>query len=626
MVETSKDSRKCVTFGLPDSLNLHAISNDFSQANHDALPMTLPTAKVSTPCSTTYSVARPEALDIASVKVVELSKRLRELMACLLTERTKSRQLEDRVRVLDAVIRDSRKLTNVDSTQSLRLSINQTGGESGNSEQQNLSTKGTLEKLARSEEIIKTLRNENHTLKSDLREAKRVLELETGEKIDNINLWLRTLLAERGGSSDRRGRSGGGWRGRQQQISLLRSKVKSLESRLNSLSPLPFHLNTNRNDELESVYTARKSGATTLGIESIFAESDFELPLTQKQSATDRSKIAVLEKEITKLNDEIQTSKSRFAKAKARENSLSVEMQELKKKMVQLLEKGKHDDELITAMIDSNQKLQDTVKQKQEEIEQLQQNFRSETEKLISSSLQKGSELEKLKKILFQKDDEIRELENMIRDNQSVSSCTEGQKSMSNTTTSQGGLCEDKSLDEATQKLKKQTRLTQIECDGMKKLVESLNDRVDLLLQENANLKYELSLKNSEDFAQLSNQHLSNHEQNKRGTVITKTTTETGPDEKRNCASKKRNKTELERLLNRQFLVDTLSKCSLNAASANTVSKQMGLLQSALSDSYKEIESLRELREKLRSVRREDFNLLSEIVRQLRVASENDEL
>lgn len=406
MVETSKDSRKSVTFGFPDSLNLHAISNEFSQgpdstqcsneANHDLLPKNLHTAKVPTH-STTYSVARPETLDIASVKVVELSKRLRELMACLLTERTKSRQLEDRVRVLDAVIRESRKPTNVGSTQSLRLSINPTGGEPGNFDQQNLSTKGTLEKLARSEEIIKTLRNENHTLKSDLREAKRVLELETGEKIDNINLWLRTILAERGGSSDRRGRSSGGWRGRQQQISLLRFKVKSLESRLNSLSPLPFHLNTNRNDELEDVYTMRKSGATTLGIESIFAESDFELPFNQRQIATDKSKITVLEKEITRLNDEIQSSKSRFAKTKARENSLSVEMQELKKKMAQLLEKGKHDDELITAMIDSNQKLQDTVKRKQDEIEQLQQKLRSETEKLVSSSLQKSSELEKLK-------------------------------------------------------------------------------------------------------------------------------------------------------------------------------------------------------------------------------------
>lgn len=136
----------------------------------------------------------------------------------------------------------------------------------------------------------------------------------------------------------------------------------------------------------------------------------------------------------------------------------------------------------------------------------------------------------------------------------------------------------------------------------------------------------ELSLKNLEDFAQVSNHRLSNHEQNEKNTVITKVETERGPDEKRNSASKKRNKIELERLLNRQFLIDTLSKCSLNAASANTVSKQMGMLQSALSSSYKEIESLRELREKLRSVRREDFNLLSEIVRQLRVASENDEL
>lgn len=93
-------------------------------------------------------------------------------------------------------------------------------------------------------------------------------------------------------------------------------------------------------------------------------------------------------------------------------------------------------------------------------------------------------------KILFQKDDEIRELENMIRNNQSVSGCTEGQKCMSGTTTNEGGFYENKPLNEDTQKLKKQTRLTQIECDGMKKLVETLNDRVDSLLQENADLKY----------------------------------------------------------------------------------------------------------------------------------------
>ncbi|THD21883.1 hypothetical protein D915_007432 [Fasciola hepatica] len=632
MVETSKDIKKTVTFGLPDSINFSAISNGLAEATQsmtckeqrtsDVPPTNTDSSKIPLQCSKVYAVAKPDTLDFASAKVIELSKRLRELMACLLTERTKNRHLEGRIKILDAMVRESRMEANRELSQPLRLSTNR-AVDTARQIEQNTSTKGTLAKLAKSEEIIKILRNENHTLKHDLREAKRVLELETGEKIENINLWLKTLILERGSGSERRGRSMGGWRGRQQQISLLRSKVKSLESRLNSMSPLRLHVSAERIDDLDTVDTDQKSGATTLGIESIFGESNLELPLTQRQSVTDKNKITLLEQEITKLNSDLQSYKNKFAKAKARENSLSVETQEMKKKMIKLFEKGKHDDELVSAMMETNQKLQDNLRQQQEEAIKSEQHLRNETEKLMSTLAQKKNELEKLEKILFQKDDEIRDLENAVRNLPNASNCAQVSNSQSEIMNGGLGANTEKTLIvEERDKLEKQITLLEIERDGLRKLVETVNGRVDSLVQENADLKYELSLRNSEkSSSKISNARSFNHDESKRTKA-----TESELEEKCDRVSKKPNKIEIERLLSRQFLIDTLSKCALSAASANTVSKQIGILQSALTDSYGEIERLRELGEKLRSIRREDFNLLSEIVQQLRVASENDKV
>ncbi|VDP79884.1 unnamed protein product [Echinostoma caproni] len=530
------------------------------------------------------------------------------------------------------MLRECEKGSTREACQVFRPSGNRTQ-DSGNQSDQSVATKGVLDKLARSEEMINTLRNENHMLKNDLREAKRVLELETGEKIDNINLWLKSLIMERGGGSDRRGNSvGGGWRGRQQQISLLKSKVKSLESRLNSLSPSRFPVFFGPSENTDIAGVNQTSGATTLGIGTASGSQDLfvvpsgftEPPFTQRHSAKEKNKmVMMLEQENEKLRKDVELFKTKYAKTKARENNLSTEVREFKKKMETLLDKGQHDDELITALADNNKQLKESVKREQEMRSKLEQDVRKETESLTSSLTQKKNEAEKLEKILFQKDDEIRELQKLLKNVQSSSTLPQESTFSSEPVNETKAVSIGKAGNTDGANTTKEITLLQVERDGLRKLVESMNERVDLLLEENCKLKNELSiLENAKSSKGTAYWRLARHTRSDG-------LKETEPNEKSHVGQTKmsgNHSVNMDHLLNRQFLIDVLSKSALSATSANIVSKQINVLQCALSDTLKENETLKELLDKLRSLRREDFNLLSEIVRQLRAVSEDEKV
>ncbi|KAM6281652.1 coiled-coil domain-containing protein 13 [Porphyrio hochstetteri] len=269
--------------------------------------------------------------DVAATKIVELAKRNRELTAETESEKAKVKQLNNKVKDMGKELQAA-----VEKLQSL-------GGDRAGIKQSTL--KMIEENLAESPEVkalqdklttanfkVMEYRNQLQSAKQELKLTQKLLANEVGEDVN-----IQSLMT-----------NSSSWRGRAQQILVLQSKVRELENQLGQSKSTSL---SEADEEFLAVIDPRKLSAQEKNLLRI--------------RSLEKEKKETLEK-LTREHDALQKSheelKKKLDASKARNKVLCSEVKTLKEQIVTLLEKGKHDNELIDALLNHQKQMQEILK------------------------------------------------------------------------------------------------------------------------------------------------------------------------------------------------------------------------------------------------------------------------
>ncbi|XP_064272888.1 coiled-coil domain-containing protein 13 isoform X5 [Passer domesticus] len=270
--------------------------------------------------------------DVAATKIVELAKKNREVTAEFESERAKVKQLNHRVKELERELQAAAEKIHClggDAAGIKDSALKKLEGDLA----ENPEVKALQEKLNTANLKVTEYRNQLQNLKQELKLTQKILAKEVGEDVN-----IQSLLT-----------NSGNWRGRAQQILLLQTKVHELEHKLNH----------------------QKIRASLLEMD----EGLLAFPDPRKLSVQEKNllKIRSLEKEkkesLEKLSEQHNTLqknheelKKKLDASRARNQMLCGEVKMLKGQIGTLLEKGKHDDELIQALLSQQKQMQEILK------------------------------------------------------------------------------------------------------------------------------------------------------------------------------------------------------------------------------------------------------------------------
>ncbi|XP_023963185.2 coiled-coil domain-containing protein 13 isoform X6 [Chrysemys picta bellii] len=280
--------------------------------------------------------------DVAATKIVELSKKNRELTAETESEKAKVKQLNNKVKELEKELQ-----TALGKIQSL-------GG------------------------------NDSGIKQSMLRrmEGNSLLASEVGEDVNIQNLLTIS----------------GSWRGRAQQILVLQGKLRELENQLGQGKSRASV--SNADEEMLALTDPRKLSAqekNLLRIRSLEKE---------KKEALEK-----LSGEHNTLQKDHEDVKKKLDASKARNKVLSNEVKALKGQILTLLEKGKHDDELIDALLNEQKQMHEILKHLSLQDEKNKESQQSLGQHLNSEAQKQSSLIGQLQQMVAEREAKIKELE-----------------------------------------------------------------------------------------------------------------------------------------------------------------------------------------------------------------------
>nr|CAX73223.1 Coiled-coil domain-containing protein 13 [Schistosoma japonicum] len=524
-------------------------------------------------------------MDIASLKIIELSKKIRELNAALISERNRCNRLYQVVKQLESgSVSSSNKevICNLCKQHKLTTSEN-VDNTSERSEQD--------KKLKKMESIVSELRQKVQILNHDLLLAKKVVEAETGETIPNINTWLTNMKSKTGTIE-------GTWRGRQQQITALKSRIAKLQTQL----VLKTHSPTE-----DVIYKDKEtfSGATLFGA-NYFQDNDNDVLCSSPQvynnspklnhiverNAIKTTHITQLQNDKKRLEEDLDSIKRTHQKTKLRINNLLQEQKDLKQQIVFLIQKGKHDDELVESLVQRNDDLQNELKRMNQINIEKDKKRELLSQELSNFEQTKNMEIKKLEEIINEKNQCIENL------NERLDTINQSQMNqLNNQLTEQSKLNEMESLHyDEKHNLQHIQNLT-IERDGLVKLVENMEYRIEELFNE----KMKLEMQNAE----LTRKTIAKSYSIKKSLL---------PSEKFN-----QNKEQLINYLTHQdYINDIISQCSLTAHSMKIITKYIKQLQTTLIQYDDEISSLKNNLKLSLDYRKDDLKLIMQVIDELR--------
>ncbi|XP_065600878.1 coiled-coil domain-containing protein 13 isoform X2 [Cyrtonyx montezumae] len=322
--------------------------------------------------------------DVAATKIVELAKKNREIIAETQSEKAKVKQLNNKVKDLERELQ-----TAVEKIHSL-------GGNDAGVKQSTL--KKTEENLAESPEVkalqeklttanfkVLEYRNQLQSAKQELKMTQKLLANEVGEDVN-----IQSLLT-----------NSGSWRGRAQQILVLQSKVRELENQLGqnksrtSLSEM--------DEELLALADPRKCSAQEKNL--------LKIRRLEKERKEALEKLTVEHDALQKNHEEV---KKNLDASKARNRVLCSEVKTLKGQIVTLLEKGKHDDELIDALLSQQKQMQEILKHLSQQDEKNKESQQLLGQQLNNEAQKQNCLIEQLRQMVAEREAKVKELEEEI--------------------------------------------------------------------------------------------------------------------------------------------------------------------------------------------------------------------
>ncbi|XP_033105847.1 coiled-coil domain-containing protein 13-like [Anneissia japonica] len=336
------------------------------------------------------------ASETAATKIVDLSKKNRELKSELESEKTKVKQILKKLNETEKQLNDttsgsSKGLTTLD--------------EPSEKAQLQAEMKQIQDKLNQTTSKMMEYRNQTSSLKQELKLVHKVLSQEVGE-----NANVQALLSGKGGA-----------RGRAQQILNLQNKVSELESQLNqqrlAMATRPgtemsledqFMTMDIPDDKSETLLSARtfKSTSSSTGDKNRTKIRQMERERKEAQAKVNEE-LKALELDHSKL-------KEKFDASKARNKVLANELKSLKQQVGTFIEKGKHDDELISALLKQQNQLKEVYieNHRQQEEQMIQQ--QQQQQRLDQQNQQEMNIVEQLKRIVAEKEQKVHVLEEEI--------------------------------------------------------------------------------------------------------------------------------------------------------------------------------------------------------------------
>lgn len=247
----------------------------------------------------------------ATQRIVELSKKNREMTAELTAEKNRVRQLQRKLKEAEAAEKPASEPGKKTSVAAHQKEL-QSGATSRNESECELTVAQLQEQLLQAKQKGADYRNQCQLLKQDLKVAHKVLVKEIGEGVS-----VSALLS---GVS--------GWRGRAQQIILLQNKVAELKQQL---------------ERLQSVNGGRQA-ATSGG------DADVRQKATIHKIETERRR------NLEETLSELETLKSEYAKVqqqhnalRARNKTLTSDVKSLRSQLSTMFKKTAESEEQIQA-------------------------------------------------------------------------------------------------------------------------------------------------------------------------------------------------------------------------------------------------------------------------------------
>uniref|UniRef100_A0A1I8GNM4 GRIP domain-containing protein n=1 Tax=Macrostomum lignano TaxID=282301 RepID=A0A1I8GNM4_9PLAT len=240
------------------------------------------------------------------------------------------------------------------------------------------------------------------TLTRELNIAKKVL----AEELGDCGVTPVQLLAGQGSN----------WKGRQQQVLMLQARVRELEQRLKSAESTSSNLmmSTGATSLGYDAFSVGSAASTQRGVDNksttaTAANRDLQRLQRERREAVERS-----EKELRELRDEREKLQERLDGAKARAKTLANDNKSLKSQVQTLLEKGRHDDELIASLMRQQERARTLLEEAMEARATLEKAAQGETARQAVQRDQEARVIDRLKEIVADKEAQIRKLQQQV--------------------------------------------------------------------------------------------------------------------------------------------------------------------------------------------------------------------
>ncbi|TPX33017.1 hypothetical protein SmJEL517_g04007 [Synchytrium microbalum] len=243
-----------------------------------------------------YATSNVPFLDLKETKILELSKRNRRLTVALAKERSTSEALSNKIKA--SLNEEKINCGTIKSKESI------SSNTSANTISLLEEVKALRSKLATSNRRLEEERLGNQALRVELRNIQKVLKDEIG---DDTPLTKALDVNS-------------GWKGRAQQITMLKDRVRDLTAQLSNPAGPSAMLDQKHRDGIKKMETERK-----ISIEAALTEAE--------QSKAEKDEYRV-----------------RCDSLQSRNNLLSKEIKDLKSKIEMVLDKSSKDDKLICSI------------------------------------------------------------------------------------------------------------------------------------------------------------------------------------------------------------------------------------------------------------------------------------